>query len=79
MLLWFILRNWIIEIMYFVIYLFCIVFYIEFYLYNKSAVPISFLLSHQRSRILPTSRPSYSPTIPKLHINNTELVNFIKT
>ena len=57
--------------MYFVIYFFCIVFYMAFYLYNKSAVPISFLSSHQRSRILPRSRPSCMfPTFPKLHINN---------
>ena len=38
--------------------LFCIVFDIEFYLNNKSPVPISFLSNHQRSRILPRSRPS---------------------
>jgi protein-S-isoprenylcysteine O-methyltransferase Ste14 len=55
MLLWFIFRNRTIEIMYFVI-CFCIVFDIEFYLYNKSAVPISFLSSLQRSRSLITGQ-----------------------
>ena len=69
--------NWTIETMYFAIYLFCTVFYIAFYLYNKRAVPISFLSSHQRSWILPRSWPSCSPTFPKIHTNNTELVNFI--
>ena len=48
------------EIMYFVIYLFCIVFYIACFLSNKGAVPISFLSSHQRSRILSRSRTSCS-------------------
>jgi hypothetical protein len=52
--------NWTIEIMYFVIYLFCIVFYIACFLCNKGAVPISFLSNHQRSRILSRSRPSCS-------------------
>ena len=56
-------RNWTIEIMHFVIYLFCIVFYIEFYQYNKSVVPISFPLSHQRSLAVPWPFRSYILTI----------------
>ena len=46
--------------------LYCVLYW-NFYLYNKSAVTISFLLGHRRSRSLPRSRPSCSPAIPKLY------------
>ena len=78
MLLWFIFRNRIIEIMYFV-NCFCIVFDIEFYLYNKSAFQFLFFQAFNEAGVslvpgLAVSRT----TVPKLSINHTELVNFIQ-
>ena len=78
MLLWFIFRNRTIEIMYFVI-CFCIVFDIEFYLYNKSAVQFLFFQAFNEAGVSLVPGLAVPRTIvPKLSINHTELVNFIQ-
>ena len=79
MLLCFIFRNRTIEIMYFVI-CFCIVFDIEFYLYNKR-VQFQFLFFQAFNEAGVSLVPGLvvpRTTVPKLSINHTELVNFIQ-